>query len=278
MLHVSIIALLATMALAGPLTSTNLSLEDRSPSAPSSYIAACEAADNCETYIEPTTGRAKIRFKSGMEPGTDDYNSRMANSNVKRQSGYPQTQVTVGDHTIYWGCDIDPVATLGNVSSICATSGQCVETDSFSKSVTYTTPGSDSEEDSETLAITATGTYPSWFRNGLVEGIQAAMSAKGVITTSEATYVATIGPNTINGQQITTKSCQVAKAPNYIGLGVYSGPDTLEASIGISIALHTHQDGFCKMFTAIAGAIAGAFDPEGTPLAVIFGAVGATCG
>ena len=103
------------------------------------------------------------------------------------------------------------------------------------------------------------------------------MSAKGVITTSEATYVANVGPNTINGQQITTKSCKVAKAPNYIGLGLYSGPDMLEANIGVSIALHTHQDGFCKMFTAIAGAIAGAFGPEGAGLAAIFGVVGATC-
>lgn len=130
MLHASILALLATMAPIGPLPSTNLLLEDCSPSAPSSYITACEAADNCETYIEPTTGRPSIRFKTGMEPGTEDYISRLAKSKTKRQSGYPQTQVTVGDTTIYWGCGIDPVATLNNVS--CATWGQCIDTDSFS--------------------------------------------------------------------------------------------------------------------------------------------------
>lgn len=278
MLHVSILALLATMALAGPLPSSNSLLEDRSPSAQSSYITACEAADNCETYVDPTTGRPNIRFKTGMEPGTEDYTSRLAKSKTKRQSGYPQTQVTVGDTTVSWGCGIDPVATLGNVSSICATSGQCIPTDSWSTSVNFPPSWPGGNWASESLTITATGTYPSWIHNGLVEGIQAVMSAKGVITTSTVKWFDDNRPT--GGQRPPQKrdgSCQVAKAPNFIGLGVYSSLNTLEATIGVSIALQTQQNGFCTTISSISGAIAGAFGPEGAGLAAIFGIISATC-
>ena len=277
MLQVAILALLATMALAGPLSSSNLLLEDRSPSAQASYITACEAADNCETYIDPTTGRPNIRFKTGMEPGTEDYTSRLAKSKTKRQSGYPKTQVTVGDTTISWGCGIDPVATLGNVSSVCATSGQCIPTDSWSTSVNFGSAPHSST--SETLTITALGTYPSWIRNGLVEGVQAAMSAEGVITTSTLNFVEFTSPT--NGDRPTQKrdaeSCQVAKAPNSIGLGVYSSPGALEATITVTIAVQTPQNGFCSTMTSVAGAIAGAFGPVGADLAAIFGVVSASC-
>ena len=279
MLHVSILALLATMALAGPLSTSDSLLENRSPPAQSSYIIACEAADNCETYIDPTTGQPNIRFKAGMEPGTEDYTSRLAKSKNKRQSGYPQTQVTVGDTTIYWGCGIDPVATLNNVSSICATSGQCIDTDSWSTSVRYGTPDSDVTSP-ETMTITAIGTYPSWIRNGLVAGVQAAMSGNGIVKTSTVNYIVTTGPITKNGQQIENESCQVAKAPNFIGLGLYSSPTTLEATISVSITVQTPQNGFCATIggpSGLTAAIVGAFGPVGAGLAAIFGAISAAC-
>ena len=279
MFQVSILALLATMALAGPLSPRNSPLESRSPSAQSGYISACEAADNCETYIDPTTGQPIIRFKAGMEPGTEDYTARLAKSKTKRQSGYPQTQVTVGDTTVYWGCGIDPVATLNNVSSICATSGQCIDTDSWSTSVTYGTPDSDITS-SETMTITAQGTYPSWIRNGLIAGVQAAMSAQGVITTSTVNYMVQTGPINKNGMQTEGESCQVAQAPNFIGLGLYSSPNTLEATIAVSIAVQTPNNGFCATVgptSSFTGAIAGAFGPVGAGLASIFGVISAAC-
>ena len=82
------------------------------------YTTACQAADNCETYIDPVTGFTSVRFVKGMEPGSDDYNSRIASAKVKRDDGYPKTQITVGDKTVYWGCDTDPVAVLDHVVSI----------------------------------------------------------------------------------------------------------------------------------------------------------------
>ena len=279
MFQVSILALLATMALAGPLSPQNSLLENRSPSAQSGYISACEAADNCETYIDPTTGQPIIRFKAGMEPGTEDYTSRLAKSKSKRQSGYPQTQVTVGDTTVYWGCGTDPIATLSNVSSICATSGQCINTDAWSTSVTYATPDLDVSSP-EIMTITAQGTYPTWIRDGLVEGVQAAMSAPGVITYSVVNYMVTTGPINKNGPQTEGESCIVANAPDFIGLGVYSSANTLEATIAVSIAVQTPDNGFCATVgpaSSFTGAISGAFGPVGAGIAAIFGIISAAC-
>ncbi|KAK0511185.1 hypothetical protein JMJ35_006737 [Cladonia borealis] len=273
------------MALAGPLPSTNSVLEGRSPSSQSSYITACEAADNCETYIDPTSGRTNIRFKAGMEPGTDDYNSRVANSKIKRQNGSPYTQVTLGDHTISWGCGIDPVATLGNVSSICATSGQCIPTDSWSTTVDFPLLPPENSKNSETLTITATGTYPSWSRNGLIEAVQAVMSAQGVITDSTVPFETETdshptGTRPPQKRVDSDDSCTLAQAPNYIGLGVYFADDALMSTFDVTITLQEQTNGFCSKFSSIAaltGAIAGAFGPIGADLAAIFGSISASC-
>lgn len=280
MLQVAILALLATMVLAGPLSSSNLLLEDPSPSAQASYITACEAADNCETYIDPITGRPSIRFKTGMEPGTDDYTSRLAKSKTKRQSGSLTTSITFDDTTISWGCGIAPATTLGNVSSLCHASGQCIPTDSWSTSAFFGPAPPSGASSSETLTITANGVYPSGMSNDLVQGVQVAMRAKGVITTSTLNFVDFTRPT--NGDRPPQKrdddSCQVAKAPDYIGLGVYSSPNgPLEAFIQVTITLQRPENGFCAKISSITGAIAGAFGPVGADLAAIFGVVSASC-
>ena len=278
MLSISLFALLATTALSSPLISSDSLLPTRSTQP--NWITSCEAATNCETYTDPTTDQLNIRFKAGMEPGTDDYEMRHDPTKVKRQGGYPTTQVTIGDGLEFWGCDVDPVATLNNVSSICATTGQCVP-DTWSLPVTYVTPTADVSA-AETLSITATGTYPSWIRNGLVAGVQAAMSANGLVVENTANYfVNTGGDNHASGQQSNAFSCSVATAPNFVGLGVYSAPNTLEATIAVSIAVTTPDPGFCgegvAQVSALSGAMVGAFGAAGAALGAIFGAVSAGC-
>lgn len=280
MFQISLLALLAAGALGGPLLTTNSMLETRSPSTKPSYITACEAADNCETYTDSTSGQTHIRFKSGMEPGTDDYKTRIANSHRKRQSGYPQTQVTVSDSTILWGCDTDPVAVLGNVVGICPSSGQCITNTPWSEQVTYAS-SERTDVTTETLVISATGTYPTWIRNGLVQGLQAAMSASGVISRSTINYSVKTGPINKDGVQIEGHSCSVATAPSFIGLGVYSAPNTLEATISVTAAVGTPSTGFCAsggaQASTLTAAIAGAFGPVGAGVAAIFGSVSAFC-
>ena len=215
-----------------------------------------------------------------MEPGSTDYKTRVANSYAKRDGTYPQTQVTVSDATILWGCDVDPVATLNNVSAICATSGQCINNSPWTEDVTYAIPGQDVTTP-ETLTINAQGTYPSWIRNGLVEGVQAAMSAKGLINTQTVNYIVTTGPTNKNGQQIEGESCTVATAPSFIGLGVYSAENVLEATISVSASIGTPGSGSCAsgvaQTSALTGAIAGSFVPVGAGIGAVFGAISAAC-
>lgn len=73
-------------------------------------IAQCDAAPNCETYDTPH-GK-KIRFKTGMEPGSTDYAARFPNSTVNAviEKRNTQTHVTYGSDTILYGtvnpCDV----------------------------------------------------------------------------------------------------------------------------------------------------------------------------
>ena len=279
MFYVSLLTMLAVKAFAGPLLTSDSMPMTRSPSSKPEYISACEAADNCETYTDPSSGYINIRFKSGMEPGSDDNNTRVANSHVKRQSGYPKTYVTVGDATIFWGCDVDPVATLHKLSDICATSGACVSNAPYTQDVTYAVPGQTTAK-AEILSITATGTYPPWIRNGLVKAVQNVMSGKGVVETKKVEY-GVGGAINKDGIQITPESCNVAKAPSFIALGVYSAENVLEASIQVTVTMVDPDPGFCGSevgdAAALTGAIAGAFGPAGAVIAAMFGVISASC-
>ena len=278
MFHFSLLALLATTALASPLPTSESMPTPRSPLNKPSYITSCEAADNCETYTDPLSGLINIRFKSGMEPGTEDYNARLNDSHTKRQSDSTHTDVVVGDATIYWGCDVDPIATLNNISTICSTEGQCISNAPYTTEVTYVTPP-ENFGGSQTLTIAAQGHYFKWMRNGIVAGVQTAMSAKGVIKETKVDYGG-VGQINKNGPQIQAESCNVAQAPAFIGLNVYSG-NILEATISVTASITTPQSGFCSdggaQTAALTGAIVGAFGPVGAVAASLFGTVSAAC-
>ena len=83
---------------------------------------------SCPTavYTDPSTEGRNNRFKKGMEPDTADHNIRSAKTYAKRDDGYPKTDVTVGDATVMWDCDVDPVSMLNQLIDVCSSSGQCV--------------------------------------------------------------------------------------------------------------------------------------------------------
>jgi hypothetical protein len=66
-------------------------------------VAQCEAAPNCETYN--TEHGVKIRFKTGMEPGSDDYAIRFPNSTINGviKKRTTNTYVNFGKDTINYG-------------------------------------------------------------------------------------------------------------------------------------------------------------------------------
>ncbi len=267
------IILLASAVLATPLSVRN----DKTPVKPS-YITSCEAAFNCEIYTD-SKGKLKPRFKSGMEPGTAAYEGHQKAAKTKR--GGSSTEITVSDSTVYWGCDIDPVATLGNLSAVCKTSGACLSGSPYTLPVSYVDPTSGGNEPNpDTLTISATGNYPIWLRDGMVDAFQGTMAAKGVISSQTANWG---GGPIIPGRPgaLPTGSCQVSKAPSEIIISYYSAPNTLEASVDMTVALAVVSDGLCGgdlgNAEALVAAISGAFGAIGADIAAIFGSIGATC-
>ena len=273
MKQTGLLILLGSAAWASPLAARN----EATPAKPS-YITSCEAAHNCEIYTD-AKGKLKPRFKQGMEPGTAAYDDHQkAAAHTKR--GGSNTEITVSDSTIWWGCGVDPVQTLNNVSSVCQTSGACLSGSPYTLPVGYITPDSgDAQPNPETLSISATGNYPSWLHNGIVEALQAVMSAKGVVNTQSAHWGS--GPASGREGALTAGTCQVSQAPSEIVLTYFSAPNTLEATVDVTVTLGSDSGGFCGGAlgdsAALVGAISGAFGAAGAGIAAIFGAISATC-
>ena len=106
------------------------------------------------------------------------------------------------------------------------------------------------------------------------------MLGKGVVETTKVEYVVgrVFNKNCI---QITVESCNVARAPFFIALGIYSAENVLEASIQVTVTMVDPDSGFCASgvgdTAALTAAIAGAFGPVGAGIAALFGVISASC-
>lgn len=179
---------------------------------------------------------------------------------------------------------------MNNLSSICATSGECVSNSPWTLPIEYVSPAA--AEQSATLTLTATGGYPSWLRNGLVGAMQQAAGAKGLITWDRGQ---SFGQNDINkkmkkrdtaaeddpadSMDDPVGTCDVASFTSYFGLQILQDADTIIGHIDMVASVPDLQSGFCAVLggpTALTGAVASMF-PEGAPLAGILGAVTAGC-
>ncbi len=188
---------------------------------------------NCETYTD-FSGQLRARFIPGMEPGSQDYERRIVLAKRDSPTGYPQTDVTFGDSQISWGCGIDPVATLWNLTNICS-EGPC-EGDPYNLSITYVSPllGGTALATTQKLELGVTdGHYDTWFRNGLVQAAQIAMGAGGVVTWDrDQAYTHGELSKRDNAPSVYlpkgyTGSCEIATTPSKIGITVNSSPDTI---------------------------------------------------
>ena len=299
--------------LAGPVPTTNKILVERAV-AKANHISACEAAPNCETYTDGQ-GRERVRFKKGMEPGTSDYNHRMTrrdpSSNlfekrvdgpmvkmtaadkkkldavVKADAGL-HTYVTIGDTAIYWGCSVDPVQALGNLSAPCASTGACDSSSPWTLPVTYVTPN-DYEETDQTLSITASGHYPPDDYNQFLQAVTTAVSGPNVVRWSRGVTVDSgdidkrdTGPEDAPTDTIThgpVGSCDVAQFSDFISISVYNG-ENLRGTIDATMTMVMNTPSFCTGVVGkalqIGSAVAGMF-PDGGPLAGTLGMVSASC-
>ena len=118
-------------------------------------------------------------------------------------------------------------------------------------------------------------------RNGLVQGVQAAIGAGDFISRQDITYISDVGPATKDGSSIEGATCSVAKAPAFVGLGVFSDEETMKANVAVGIAVGTPEGRFCtgevKNQAALTAAVSSAFGPVGAVIAVIFGVIAAAC-
>ena len=194
----------------------------------SDAISRCEQAVNCETYRD-AKGRLRVRFKEGQEPGTSAYEELHKTTKVKRDGA--TTSVTLTDDTIWWGCSIDVVDTLGHVADICKESGSCLISEPWSETVDWADPDA-STSGTDTLTLSATGNYPSWLRNGIVDAVQAMYSADGIITTQDTQIQVQEGFNQ-NGPIYTLKPCTISKAPQEIDIVYFSASNVMEATVQV---------------------------------------------
>ena len=277
MLSLIIFTLLTTGALAIPRPAAQT---DKGES-----LSMCERATNCELRAD-ATGKLRPRFIAGMEPGSENYNRRLSKRDYP--PGYPQTEVTFSDSTIYWGCGVDPATTLGNLSSLC-NGGSCDETASYDLDITYVTPTPgtvDLNAGKEKLNIAASGHYPTWFRDGLVQAVQAAAGATNITQWTRGQEYH-LGPlKRDNGPQAWKDThpkdigtCDVAMMSGYLGMTVMASPDDMEAQIDVTISLENIEPGWCKFSEefSLGSAVAGAFGSAGAVVAGFMGVASAVC-
>ena len=168
--HLQLLALMAATATAAPAFSPLIN--NGTSSAKVHYnpetLDACTAAPNCETY-ETARGHA-IRFITGMEPGSDWYETNHALT--KRAAKRPVTHVTYGKNSISYG-SLRASGTGGVIHHLydACGGGAC---DSSALSYT-TTIASDTAAVATTLILHPQGSYNGWGeRNVFVDAMVAA--------------------------------------------------------------------------------------------------------
>jgi hypothetical protein len=140
---------------------------------------------NWETYTNDL-GYSTTRFKTGMEPGTLDYDFRFGSSNAttdlasiaKRQESRV-TQPLVGQNAIFYGCRTNiPWDILHRLWDICGELG-CDSGSTASVDVTYPDNGN---EEGATVSIAAEGRWPSGMQEAMISAIEAEAIPEAVET------------------------------------------------------------------------------------------------
>ena len=184
------------------------------------------------------------------------------------------TQFKFSDQMIYWGCSIDPAATLNNLASLCS-DDSCDTQKTWTQQVEYITPKDGAAVQDILTISTPQAQYPNWFRNGMIAAVQQAVNK--TVTSTEVHWTE-YGPTPYKGvPQPIKRSCTVKQAPSEIQVDFRNGNIGI-AHIDIAVSLQQIGGGFCS--GRIGGAadfatsLAGAFD---SPISDLLGAVKAIC-
>lgn len=273
MSHLTSFLLLAVCAAATPSSHKVDVVRSGDASGKNAAIAACEAAPNCETYTDQH-GDPRVRFKQGMGPGSAAYDNRK----IKRDGSATST-ITFGDSKLIWGCNVNPVDSLSNVTAACAPGSAACDPGPITTPIQYLDPTDGvTEPVSQSLTFTATGTYPVWaelaFTNALVAaGSQGITWQNDVPWASPAPGGGHLGQASQNGG-----TCNLATQTDFIDIATYIG-NSLEGHIGVKMTLPAIKNGFCDDQTpeALGTAVAGALPGAGPAVAEVLGVITAIC-
>ncbi|OCL02403.1 hypothetical protein AOQ84DRAFT_349179 [Glonium stellatum] len=226
----------------------------RSPHHPE-VLGLCESAENCETYDTPQG--LMIRFKAGMEPGTEDYNKRFPNTTehatlMKRNT---QSHATFGSTSISYGTT-NPCDALHHCLYDYCHEGSCDPSTCTADTQDIYQQGASSGPRSRTLDISSQGQYNGWDeRDHYVDAVVAAAS-KGQQWTQHNWCI-----RTKEGDDCGTQWW--GQQTNFISVNkFYNG--NLRGFIQAQVAMDTGSGGWCSSVSGLlgsAGAIAGAINP-----------------
>ncbi|CAD6569258.1 MAG: hypothetical protein ASARMPRED_002686 [Alectoria sarmentosa] len=194
--------------------------------------------------------------------------------------GFPQTNVTLGDVTNLWGCGTDPEAIFtAQLQALCPDSRSCISNQPNMASVKYVSPD-DTMPNQETRAITPQGAYPAGMAGPIIQAIETATKASGVLTWQTIDYGTKNGPITHEtGLSLSRQTCQVATFPAFIGVEYCDSPDHC-GNIQLSIKVTKPVDGFCVgtgQAASLGSSMSATFGPVGEILSSTFGIISAIC-
>ncbi|KAI9888332.1 MAG: hypothetical protein M1814_000585, partial [Vezdaea aestivalis] len=232
----------------------------------------CEAARNCETYVNEE-GRTMVRFKEGMGPGSDSYETHVR----KRDNSNYVTTFKLSDNKFVWGCNADPKATLYNtiIKKCPEDQSACDETNMEFPVQTLNSKQTSNGLESNVLVLKMSGHWPRGQQNLFRDGLSKATLLfqqweRGV------NWFKTPAGNTNHGiKPIEHGTCDLATFTNFIDMTVYNG-DSLVGYMNMQASLKDVSSGFCH-FADVAAAVAGPVPLVGPAIAATFGFVKANC-
>ena len=259
-MHLSLFPLLATLiahSLTNPLPSDTFSHARQS----------CESDPSCSVHEDALTGIVDL-----IQP-------RAAIA----------TKIDFADAKMSWGCNVDPIQTMGNLSSACPAGDASCPNGVFSIPIQSIQPppsgsppgASVNNPVPSTLDFAVTGSYPSSMRDGMLELVKVAAGQnikwyRGVpwLTHVMRDTAVEAAPSSLMNQRGT---CDIAVQSSGIDVTRWDGVGT--SQITVKVVNSVMSSGFCSDFSSVGvgSAVMGMIPQVGGGLAAIFGVVTAGC-
>ncbi|KAK9774073.1 hypothetical protein AB5N19_06935 [Seiridium cardinale] len=241
---------------------------------PAPNTEICGPGSNCE--LVNVDGVKRYRFKSGLEPGSHDYQKRFFETPVAgslgRREDNVETKVVMGETMMQWGCDTDVESKIKDaVDSACKSEGGCDE-GSPKKFDIKKWEGKSEEPSDADLNIRMDGKYSNQkARDALQEAMQATATGDSVTADDQEWKIVASGAGSHAGVTDRGGKCSEKQFPNYVAINRFEDGN-LKDSMEFRAELVEGEKNCLGV--DILGAIAGAINPIAGKF---FGAVKVLC-